>query len=175
MRTITLIFFSLVFVLLYTCKSDSKELDSTLQEEQAKNNIISQKDINNLKYTDYILSGEANTVILDWSKYQELNSHIDFLKKADFSFFKTEKDTLKSFLKTFKEEIPFKVKTNIVQSRITALETKILLLNSTFNLDNISKEERIKTLKEVLEAYANLNLQINKKLELDANNIERPF
>ena len=50
----------------------------------------------------------------------------------------------------------------------------MLKLNSLLLLDNISKNEQLQGLKEVFVAFSNLNLQINKKLEFEANNISKP-
>ena len=162
------------FIVLFSCdsKTEKPEKAATVNEEQSKN--ISANDIENLKYVDYILSGDSRKVVGDWQKYLELNNQIEFLKKGDLSFFNGEKTVLKTFIRELKTEIPEVINTEVIQSRLTALETKLLKLNSIINLDNISKEEQLESVKEFLVASANLNLQINKKLELDANNVSRP-
>ena len=40
-------------------------------------------------------------------------------------------------------------------------------------LDNIDKTEQLKAVKELLIAMSNLNLQINKKFELEANLVDK--
>jgi hypothetical protein len=68
--------------------------------------------------------------------------------------------------------MPDSIKTAPILSRITALETMILKLNSTLKLDNVDKTEQLRAVKELLIAMSNFNLQINKKFELEANLID---
>ena len=65
--------------------------------------------------------------------------------------------------------MPETIKTAPILSRIMALETKLLKLSSTLKLDNMDKATQLSCIKEFLVAMSNLNLQINKKFELDAN------
>lgn len=167
------IVFSLVLVLSCNSKTQQTETSLNTQTEDAK--LITSKDIEGLRFTDYFLSADSKKTVADWGKYQELSLQTDFLKKGDLSFFTSKKDTLKTFLIKFKKEVPKPINTNVVQSRITVLETNLLKLNSLLNLDNISKAEKLKTIKDYLVAMSNLNLQINKKLELDSHNIQKPF
>ena len=44
-------------------------------------------------------------------------------------------------------------------------------LNSTINLMTSTKSELKKSIIDLLEAYSNLNFQINKKFEKDSQNI----
>lgn len=99
---------------------------------------------------------------------------MEYLKSADLAFFKSEPTLLDVFINDLEKEIPDAIKTNEILARITALETKILKLNSLLTLGNIPKKERLEGIKETLVAMSNLNLQINKKFEFEANNISRP-
>jgi hypothetical protein len=80
-----------------------------------------------------------------------------------------EKKVLKAFINDFKTEIPESIKTAPIESRIVVLETKLLKFNSILKLDNVDKATRLSNVKELLIAMSNLNLQINKKFELEAN------
>lgn len=168
------LFFCLLCVLVVGCKTDNQnaEILPTAKESQSK--VISKKEIESLKYNDYGLSNDATKAVNDWQKYQELNTQIGYLKTADLSFFKSEITLITTFINDFRTEIPKALSTNEINSRITALETKILKLNSLLLLDNIAKNEQLEGLKEVFVAFSNLNLQINKKLEFEANNISKP-
>lgn len=161
-------------LILNSCKSKSEKTEVSTEETTQDEKTITATDVGKLKYTDYILSSDSQNTTLEWQKYQELQSQVSFLKKGDLSFFTNEKDTLKVFFQALKTEIPQKINTNIVQSRITVLETQTLKFNSLLKLDNISKNEKLKGIKDILISMSNLNLQINKKLELDANNINKP-
>jgi len=169
-----LLFYSLLCIVIVSCKTDTQkvEIEPTLEEKQSKS--ITKDEIESLKYNDYGLSNDALKAVSNWQKYQELNTQIEYLKTADLSFFKSDITLITTFINDFRTEIPKAVSTNEINSRITALETKMLKLNSLLLLDNISKNEQLEGLKEVFVGFSNLNLQINKKLEFEANNISRP-
>ncbi|WP_299225196.1 hypothetical protein [uncultured Psychroserpens sp.] len=140
---------------------------------EVKSKSITQKEIQNIEYQDFGLSKDSKEALNNWQKYQELSNQIDYLKTADLSFFKSEKTELQTFLNDFKTEIPRTIATNEISARILVLETKVLKLNSLLTLDNIKKSDQLKGINEVLIAMSNLNLQINKKFEFDANNISK--
>jgi hypothetical protein len=167
-------FYVLVSVMLVNCKSDTRDVNSDTKTENQNTKIITKKEIDSLTYKDYGLSNDARKAVSDWQKYQELNTQIEYLKTADISFFKSDITLITTFLSDFRAEIPKALNTNEINARITALETKILKLNSLLLLDNISKNEQIEGLKEVFVAFSNLNLQMNKKLEFEAYNILKP-
>jgi hypothetical protein len=175
MRILKYLYIVFGFLWILSCNSNTRQVESDSEKQNEDTKTITLKDIDNLRFTDYILSGDSKKVVIDWEKYQELNSQTDFLKRGDLSFFRNKKDTLKTFLSGFKKEVPKSINTNIVQSRITVLETNILKLNSVLHLGNIPKTEQLNNIKAYLMAMANLNLHINKKLELDAHNIQKPF
>jgi len=89
------------------------------------------------------------------------------LKKADLSFFDSEVQLLIDFIEKFKSTIPEDLQTNPIVSRVAIIETALLRLNANLTLDNIDSEEKTQSLKATFVAMANLNFQINKKLERD--------
>ncbi|WP_053976788.1 hypothetical protein [Mangrovimonas xylaniphaga] len=157
-----------------SCGGDSETQTVIVNETKVDPNQITSKDIEALDFTDYMLNSSSQTKVADWEKLHELNTQADFLKKGDLSFFAGSDSIVKVFVGEFKAGIPESVKTNVIQARVTALETKLLKLNGATELDNVSKKELLQDIKEFLEALANLNLQINKKFEKDANNVGRP-
>jgi hypothetical protein len=154
------------------CKDKGVQPEQSLDTTENINNITS-KDIDALKFIDYGISNDSKNTIGNWAKYQELDEQTNYLKKGDFSFFNGEKQLLKIFIADLKTGIPESIKTAPILSRITVVETKLLKLNSTLKLDNIDKAIRLKNIKEYLEAFSNLNLQINKKFELEANTVDK--
>lgn len=152
------------------CKN--KPAKTSEETHQVKENITT-KDIEAIRFDDYGLSNDSKKALENWQKYQELNEQMGYINKADFSFFNGEKKVLKAFINDFKTEMPESIKTASILSRITALETKILKLNSTLKLDIVDKTTELKAIKELLIAMSYLNLQINKKFELEANLIDK--
>lgn len=173
MRLKTLLLLTLC-VFLFHCQEDpaSKEKPETQAEIDAR--TISEKDIAALEYTEFHLSQDAQKTITDWQKYKDLNVQVVLLKKTDFTFFNDERTNLLTFIKDLKAEMPKAIRTKPVEARFTALDTKLQKLNSTLHLYNSTKAEKLECIKEFLISVSNLNLQINKKLEFEKNNIIRP-
>lgn len=157
-----------IFCFVLISCGDDKKTSEVVDAERADQQItITAKAISDFEYTDYGLSEESDATVANWEKYKELAIQINYLKKADVSFFKDDKEALKKFINEFKAEIPKQLTTNPIKSRVAILETTLLKLNDNLSLDNIDGSVQLLTVKEVLEAFSNLNYQINKKLEGD--------
>jgi hypothetical protein len=171
---IVLLFCVSICVLLTSCKSDkvSEVIIETQEEIDAK--TISQKDIESIRYDDFGLSPDSQKAVNDWQKFQELNNQIDLLKEGDLTFFSGDPLIVKTLLQELRTEMPKTLQTNEISARITALDTKTQKLNSLLRISNISKAEKITTIKELLVTISNLNLQINKKFEFEKNNVLKP-
>lgn len=166
-----LLYIIVISLIAFTCerKTDNRE-------SQAPKNVadLTSSDIKNLKYTDYILGNDGSKLFINWKKFQELNIQMGYLKQGDLSFFKNEKAEVKALFDSLKTTIPDTINTKPIVSRFAVLETKSLKLQDNLNMDNIEKATKLTSVKEVLVAFGNLNLQINKKLEFDANEYFKP-
>ena len=165
--------FLLSVLIFMSCKSEPK-VDETATENQEKTYVITAEDIEKLNYTDYILSSDSQQAVLDWQKFQDLQGHIELLKNGDLSFFKVEKEIMAEFISELKAEQPPTVTAPAIRSRMTVLETTLLRLQDLANLDNIKKKDLLESIKELLVANVNLILQINKKFEKEAQQIQLP-
>lgn len=163
---------SLFLVVACNSKTDPTTVATTDQEKDSQR--ITPKDIENLKYTDYVLGPEAKEAVLNWQRYQELMTQVEFLKQADFSFFDSKNEVMITFIKDLKNDIPPSVDSPAIKERLIALETKLLKLHSGLKLSNMKKSETLNNIKELLVTISNLHLQINKKFELESQNIEDP-
>lgn len=163
---------SLVFIIISCHKAQKKEtVHNDIEKERRE---ITEKDISKIKYTEFALDEKTEAVIADWTEYHELNDIITNVKKGDLSFLEDNKKMIEELLKNFKKNQPTLVKTPSILARILALETKIYKLESVSNLNIINKTELTETIKEFLIAFSNFNLQMNKKIEFDNQNIEKP-
>jgi len=166
-------FYFLVCLLICAgCKNASDQKVEETKEITENIRDITPKDIESLRFDDYTLSGDSKKALENWQKYQELSTQVDYINKADFSFFSGDTKVLKAFINDFKTEMPEAIKTAPILSRVTALETKLLKLNSILRLDNMDKATRLSAIKEFLVAMSYFNLQVNKKMELEANRVE---
>lgn len=135
---------------------------------------LTSSDIKSIKYTDFVMGNDASKLFIDWRKFQELNIQMGYLKQGDLSFFKNERTVVKSLFDSLKVSVPDTINTKPIVSRFAVLETQSLKLHNNLSMDNIEKATKLSSVKDVLVAFGNLNLQINKKLEYDANEYLRP-
>ncbi len=162
-----LVVLNIVFVMLVSCGDDKNAIIDTDIGTKNQKSVITAKAIENFDYTDYALSAEADKAIANWEEYKELAIQINYLKKADLSFFNGEKKLLKTFIGDFRANIPDQLRSNPIVSRTVIIETTLLKLNENLTIDNIDEQVKLLGVKEVLESFSNLNYQINKKLERD--------
>jgi len=176
MNYFKVILLSLILLTVCSCNSDKRaSSDGDLSEKQQDSTRITRKDIAKFKYVDYGLSNTAKGKISDWQQYQELSTQMEFLKQGDLSFFSGNDSLVKAFVNDLRADAPAVINNPIVKARLTAFETKALKLNSIISLNGTTKKELLTSIEDVLITVSVLNLQINKKFELDANNINKPL
>lgn len=163
----------IVFVLFFSCKKTVNENTKNITSKTV-NQDITESDIAKLNFIDFILDEKTEKAIEEWAEYYQLQDVIADVKKGELSFFNDNEEVITTLLKDLKENIPEKVNTNATLARIQVLETKLLKLKSLSNLTTTNKEELNSTIKEFLESFSNLNFQMNKKLEKDSRNIQKP-
>ncbi len=121
-----------------------------------------------------VLRNESIQLVSEWPKYQELENQINYLRKADLSFFSGDIQVVKDFVADFKKELPKSLETNAILSRVATIETMILKLHDNLTLNGVEDKVKLDNIKAVLVSFANLNYQINKKLEMDLYNKIQP-
>jgi len=162
------------FALFFCCKTENLNDNAAQANSDDQTVEITAKAIEAFRFDDYQLSSDAQKVITNWSKYQELSTQISFLRQADITFFTREKDTLKVFLQDMRSTIPDTIATNPIQSRLSVLDNTLLKLNNDLQLDNYAVENKLSSIKALLIANSDLIYFINKKIEFDKKDVERP-
>jgi len=167
MKKLLFLFFVMVFF------SSCPDKKSTLQEGSDKvdvsSNTITAGDIEQIKILEFGLSADGKKLTEDWTPFQTLNTEIENLNSGDLTYFQQDPELLQTQFKELRTSLPDTLKSKPVEARLLAFETKLYMMNNELNLQNFPKEEKIQSIKEFLIAYSNLVLQMNKKLELDAN------
>ena len=174
MKYIILLALSAFISTLTSCKSDEKGDEEEHVEIPAESVKLTAKDVATIKFTEYALSDSGEETTKDWLKFQELFAQIELLKKADLSFFKDDKVILRGFLEDLKNEIPETLNESSIIVRLIAMETTIYKLEGLAIIPNAKTEDLINAVSDVLMAHNNLIFQINKKLEKDNQQIEKP-
>ena len=165
---------SLILFLYFSCNRNTETSKKNLQEVNSEDFKVSAKDIDNIKYTEFALSNLSENAIENWLKFHELQEEITLLKKGEMSFFKDDKAILQGLITDLKNEIPKNLSTSSILVRLSVLETAIFKLEGISSLSNVNKEVILNAIKDVLVANSNVILQMNKKLEKDSQNIQKP-
>jgi hypothetical protein len=163
-----------VLVLQLQCTNTKDVNSEDLIDNNGKLQKITGKDISQIKYTEYVLSNPAEERTKDWQKFQNLLDQIEILKKGEVTFFKDDKAILQSFITDLKNEIPESLKATSIMVRLTVLETTLFKLDEILNFQSVTKQTILENIKDVLMAYNNLILQINKKVEKESQKIAKP-
>lgn len=162
-----------IFILISSCKKTEEEENSPINTIETTSQELSEKDISKLDYLDFALDEKTEQVIENWGEYYQIQDIVTNVKEGDLNFFK-EKETIKTLLTDLKKNIPEPVNTSATLARLQVLETKIYKLESLSNLSTTNKDALKSSIKEFLISFSNLNFQMNKKLEKDSNNIQKP-
>ena len=168
MSKITYVF--ILFILLSCGESQQTEV----VQEVEKSSSITKEDITKIKYTEYVLDVKVATYTENWNKYAELHDVISKLKLGNYSYFQDNEEILAALLTDLQKTIPAELSSPSVMARLVAVENASLKLESFANLSNIDNKEMVGVIGEVLIAFNNLNLQMNKKLERESQQIYKP-
>jgi hypothetical protein len=160
-----------MFFVLFSCKKTQGTTSDTSETESQE---ITEKDISKIDYIEFLLDEKTETYTAQWVEYNQLQEVIDNIKSGDMSFLYNNKGVIDSTLVEFKQNIPEILNTPSVNARINAFETKMLKLESLSNLSTTSKQELLLVIEDFFVAFSNLNLQMNKKIEFDNQNILKP-
>lgn len=158
---------------LLACNSSKNENVSDAQNK-VDSLKITKEGISKLDYIEFVLDEKADKLFENWASYSELDNHLSDLKQGDISFFKENPELLDALIKDFKETLPEEINSPAILARIKELETKIYKLQSITIISNGNKNELYPVIKELLISFSNFNLQINKKFEKEAQNIQKP-
>ncbi len=158
---------------LFSCRNnnaDQPNINVIVQDSTS----ITKADIEKLNYNEFILDEDSDKKIVGWLKYREMSDRITEIKNGDLSYFKGDKKIVETFIQEFTDTVPSNIDDEAIQARVLIVRTMYLKLNSVISMSTSSKTAIEKSIKDLLEAFSNLNFQINKKFERDAQNIVKP-
>lgn len=164
----------LVLLFLVACKGNEEKNEVFEKSISKRVQLIEKEDIKSINYLDYSLDQKIKNELSTWLQYNQVENIIDEIKKADLSFFKGDKEVVKTTIKEFEETMPDQIKTDAVQARALVVKNMYLRLHNIINLDTSTKEDLKKGIKDLLVAFSNFNFQVNKKYERDAQIIIKP-
>ncbi|WP_298341222.1 hypothetical protein [uncultured Algibacter sp.] len=159
--------------LFFSCKKEQEE-NTEAKEGQEKNQVFTEQDVAKLKYIEYALDPKTEETVTDWAEFMQIQDLIATIKKGDISYFKENEEAILLLIKELKVNVPESLNSASITARLLVLETKILKLESLANLLTTTKAELLEHIREFFVAHYTLVFQMNKKVEFDDRNIERP-
>jgi hypothetical protein len=167
-------YIGLLFILALSCKKEDTAL-KTKNSSNKKEALLTKEDIASIKFKDYLLDSKASILTSEWKSYQTISAEIEKIKSLNFDFFKKEKDIFNTTFKEFQTNIPEGLNAQPIRARALVLETHMYRLRDELGFKKKLYKSDLKYVKEVFVALSNLNLQINKKLEKEAQIIIKPY
>lgn len=166
----------LILSILVSCKNKEEKPEPVPKEvtEKIISEELSPQDIANLKLTEFALDPQTAQRLTDWQAYKKLDDIINNVKQADLNFFYNDDGDMESLVNNLKGGMPKSIQSEATQARILAIETQLLKLKSLANLSTTKKQELLGSIHGLLEAFYNLNFQMNAKVEADNITIEKP-
>jgi hypothetical protein len=163
-----------LFLLFCLTACNDAKTDSTQTKQEHDTQIVSKETISNLDFIEFVLDAKAEKLFETWAKYIEIQNLTTNIKQGDLSFFKDNSELLAALIQDFKATVPEQINSPSILVRIKALETKMYKLESAVSLSTTNKQDLTASIKELLIAFSNFNLQINKKFEKESQNIQKP-
>ena len=130
-------------------------------------------------YSDSIIQVRIDNISLNtinilknWIEYQELKEVISSLENNEVSFFKDNKEYIRTYFDGLEKSIPKSIRKPGIISRISVLETKFMILESHFTLNIIDDKLMKNKIDNLLAANSNFIYQINKLIEKSNQKID---
>lgn len=163
----------IVILLLFSCNKKQEQRTQDTNEIAINNELPSKGDISKVKYIEILPDSKVKNTLESWQAYNTINKSIEDLKNANFDFFTGDFNAFELAVKDIETTIPKQVSTTAIKARILALKTKLFRFQDVINLNTTTKQENLKAIKDVFQAFSDFNLQMNKKFEKEAQNIEK--
>lgn len=153
-------FFSILILLAFT-GCDQKKQDSP------KENIPEEKSIALSQKLDFpneqvILTAEAQEITNEWLAYITAQSEIENLKNYTLNRVIDNATPIAEIMKSLKETVPARLKSNAVQARLGVLVTKSKILQQLANKREVDPKEIATVAKELPLEWNNFKIQINE-------------
>lgn len=161
-----------LFICLFSCGNSDGKTNNVVQDSSLSS--LSKEQVEKLKFTEYLVDSKVEVLIKNWVKYKELEGVVANLKQGNLTYFKENSELLEALINDLKQDVPEALNSPSIISRLIALETKLYKLESLVNLSNSTPEIILSCIKEVLESFSDLNLQMNKKIERESQKIIKP-
>ncbi|WP_375239860.1 hypothetical protein [Aurantibacter sp.] len=166
-------FIILVFFLISSCIDNSKK-ETEENTSLVKKEVLTKGLISKLKFNDILLDKPAKVLVEEWKSYTAIDQAILNIKDLNFSFFTEQEDIFNSTLLELKTTIPENIDSQPINARVLVLQNQLYRFQEELKIKKQLEKDDLIFIKDVFVAFSNLNLQINKKLEKEEQQIIKP-
>jgi hypothetical protein len=163
--------FLFIIALSSSCKKDDEKLLAEQQKDEKAKELIFTKISNGWHFVKPTLDSETQVFANDWEDLRQFTAELNETPKSSIGAFQKKSRDLSKKALALNNNIPPTFNTLYIKSRISALITKINMIDLFINLDAIPEQKVIALVKEVNEELISLYKQME---ELNRrNNIPR--
>jgi len=162
-----------ICLLLLNCKKEVKKVD-VVEQIKTQDKAVKKEDINTLKFDDILLDRSAKKITQDWKAYNTISDAIEAIKELKFNFFIEQEDLFKTTVTELRTIVPEELDTPPIKARLLVMQNDLLRFQEELKIKKQLTKDDLVFIKAVFVSFSNLNLQINKKLEKEAQLIIKP-
>ena len=151
-----------IIALSSSCKKDDEKLLAEQQKDAKAKELIFTKISNNWHFAKPTLDPATQVLVNDWNELRQFTSEINETPKSSIGAFHKKSKNLSKKAMALNDNIPPTFNTLYIKSRISALITKINLINLYINLDAIPEQKVIALVGEVNEELISLFHQMEE-------------
>jgi hypothetical protein len=156
-----------VFLAFCSCKDNGKSILKTNNLASDYKPLTSSM-ISEINFTDILLDENAKLDAQNWTSYKSLAQALSEIKELNYDFFKSDNIEFDTTFKELNTNIPEAFNSQSVKARLLVLQTRLYRFKDELSFNPTLNTSHTVFIKEIFVAFSNLNLQINKKLEKEA-------
>ena len=158
------VFFSLVFLLL-SCKNDNQKRIAENKKEMQKREVIFKNIEKGWVFYDTPVTEASEKSIASWNEWRIFLAELALKPKKTIGAFQQKSKALSKKVMALNDNIPYEYNKPQIKSRISALITKVRLLDLFIHLDNIPDKKVALLVSEINLELVSLQRQMDKITE----------
>ena len=158
------VFFSLIFMLL-SCKNEDEKRISENKKELQKREVIFSNIQTGWVFYDTPVTEASEKSIATWNEWRIFLAELALKPKKNIVAFQQKSKSLTKKVMALNDNIPYTFSKPQIKSRISALITKVQMLDLYLHLDNIPDKKVIQLVTEINLELVSLQRQMDKIVE----------
>lgn len=136
-------------IILFSCQDKDAVRREEAQKAEIKREELFQQISKNWKFKAADFNEESYNIVQDWAEWNVFYNELLQKPQTDIGAFQRKANTLVKQVEALHSTVPDVFNITQIQSRILVLDTKLKMLKTYINLDDIPSEDVIKTVQEI--------------------------